>query len=681
MGKEKKLSASEPVTNKNFDFSSGNKGSVIKFKKKTNYILNNSVSLLVYLTAFFVFYFSRKHTLLLEKNYITLLEFLIISLISGSLLSGKFILTAQHEIYTIIKKLYISLIISLGMVSILLYMFDVTNISRYLLMGSIIIGFIIEVFYYLLKTENTEQTGVTKKVKISLNYFLTDGLILSVLCYLVIIRNIGVDNLNDNHRILLTTIYISWLFAAAITHRFNPIEVARTKWNAFALQIKFYILIISFMGFGVFLLQVKLQYLQYFIEAILFYSVISFIVFVALFAEKVTNKTDEVTSKFLRAYELKGPAISSVVRGNFVKYKFKNEEEHESSLKQKLQFEYLKDYGEVFRFLNRMLDLKSFDTRKTFIIRSVDLYNISVLPLNSHQLIINLHQLNDLRRINDYLRVINKRLLKGGVFAGALIPNKNRYKRYLNKYPYLAANLFAFADFIWKRVFPKTPITRNIYFTFTKGKDRALSLAEGLGRLVYCGFEVLDLTEMNGIVYFAARKAKEATTEQNPNYSPIFKMKRIGQNGKTIYVYKLRTMHPYSEYIQDFIYQHNSLEEGGKFKDDFRIPGWGIILRKLWVDELPMLINWFKGDLKLVGVRPISSHYMSLYSKEHQEIRKMFKPGLIPPFYADMPKTIEEIEISEKVYLEIYKHSPLKTDIKYLVKALNNILLKKKRSA
>jgi lipopolysaccharide/colanic/teichoic acid biosynthesis glycosyltransferase len=158
-------------------------------------------------------------------------------------------------------------------------------------------------------------------------------------------------------------------------------------------------------------------------------------------------------------------------------------------------------------------------------------------------------------------------------------------------------------------------------------------------------------------------------------------MRRIGKDGKIIYVYKLRTMHPYSEFIQDFVYRQNQLEEGGKFKDDFRIPGWGKIIRRLWIDELPMLFNWIKGDLKLVGVRPISNQYMSLYSKEHQELRKKFKPGLVPPFYADLPKTIEEIEKSERIYLEAYKKNPFRTDINYFLRALGNIVLKRKRSA
>jgi lipopolysaccharide/colanic/teichoic acid biosynthesis glycosyltransferase len=62
-------------------------------------------------------------------------------------------------------------------------------------------------------------------------------------------------------------------------------------------------------------------------------------------------------------------------------------------------------------------------------------------------------------------------------------------------------------------------------------------------------------------------------------------------------------------------------QEGGKFKDDFRITTWGRVLRKLWIDELPQFINFFKGELSLVGVRALSDHYFQLYPKDVQELR------------------------------------------------------------
>ena len=139
-------------------------------------------------------------------------------------------------------------------------------------------------------------------------------------------------------------------------------------------------------------------------------------------------------------------------------------------------------------------------------------------------------------------------------------------------------------------------------------------------------------------------------------------------------------MRPYSEYLQEYVFQKNDLQEGGKIKDDFRISPHGKIFRKFWIDELPMLINILKGDIKIVGVRPISKHFFSLYSKELQEMRTQFKPGFIPPFYVDLPKTMDEIMASELKYLKAYAKAPLKTDIKYFFLSFKNVLFKGARS-
>ncbi len=157
-------------------------------------------------------------------------------------------------------------------------------------------------------------------------------------------------------------------------------------------------------------------------------------------------------------------------------------------------------------------------------------------------------------------------------------------------------------------------------------------------------------------------------------------MRRAGKNGDSIYVYKLRTMHPFAEYLQEYIYEQNKLCEGGKFKNDIRVTTLGKFCRKFWLDEVPMILNVLKGDIKLIGVRPLSSHYLSLYSPELQKKRSTVKPGLLPPFYADMPKTLEDIMASELRYLEAYEKQPLKTDMRYFFKICNNIIVNKARS-
>lgn len=121
----------------------------------------------------------------------------------------------------------------------------------------------------------------------------------------------------------------------------------------------------------------------------------------------------------------------------------------------------------------------------------------------------------------------------------------------------------------------------------------------------------------------------------------------------------------------------SGLESSGKFKNDFRITTPGKWMRKYWIDELPMLINVLKGDMKLVGVRPLSAQYFNLYPEDVQRERCRYKPGLLPPFYADIPNTFPEIVESERRYLQAYSRSPLKTDLSYVLKIGYNIFWKR----
>ena len=67
-------------------------------------------------------------------------------------------------------------------------------------------------------------------------------------------------------------------------------------------------------------------------------------------------------------------------------------------------------------------------------------------------------------------------------------------------------------------------------------------------------------------------------------------------------------------------------------------------------------------------------------SEELQKERVKYKPGLLPPFYVDLPSTLDEIMKSEMKYLTLYKKAPYKTDITYFFLAIKNIVFKGARS-
>ncbi len=650
---------------------------------RRNYIINIVVSFLIYFLTFSFFHLLKKQTFYFNKESLILLGIYIASLIIGAVLSRKFKFKSHDAAYHTFKNLYLSIVISLASFIISVVILRIDFLMRSYVLGAFFSGLVIESLYFtiLSKYNKVQDISIITNKKLSVKYLIVDGIILTIFCYLTIISNLFPVNFKEKEFLLLSVTFIIWLISAATTHKFIPSVIANNRWNALELQSKFYLQIIAVVILSMLFLQIDTPSSIYFIRMLIGYVIVSSLVSMFLFGDKIKNKSDEATVVFLKAYEMSDPVIRTNHKNGNGKYCFNNIKVGESEAKRKLQFEFFKEYGDLFTMLETMIDLKSFDTRKTIITKSYEQNNLELSRPDSHQLFINLHVLNDQIKLNDYILNIRNSLVPGGVFVGAILPHHYRYKRYLKKHSYWLGSILYFMDFFWKRVFPKIPFTREIYSSFSKEQDRALSLAEGLGRLVYCGFKIIDLAVVDDVVYFAAAKNGLYLPTKKFFYSPVFKMKRIGKGGKNIYVYKFRTMYPYSEFIQDFVYEHNNLELGGKFKDDFRVPAWGRLFRKLWIDELPMLINLIKGDLKLVGVRPISEHYLSLYSKGHQKRRINFKPGLIPPFYADLPKTLEEIELSEKRYLDAYEKNPLKSDITYLFKSLNNIFLKHKRSA
>lgn len=96
---------------------------------------------------------------------------------------------------------------------------------------------------------------------------------------------------------------------------------------------------------------------------------------------------------------------------------------------------------------------------------------------------------------------------------------------------------------------------------------------------------------------------------------PFFFQERPGKNQKPFKIIKFKTMTDAKD------------QEGNLLPDNLRLTKLGRIMRKLSLDELPQLINVLKGDMSLVGPRPLLFKYIPLYSKE-QLRRHQVRPGI-----------------------------------------------------
>ena len=99
------------------------------------------------------------------------------------------------------------------------------------------------------------------------------------------------------------------------------------------------------------------------------------------------------------------------------------------------------------------------------------------------------------------------------------------------------------------------------------------------------------------------------------NFPILFKQSRPGLNGKIFNIYKFRTM------------ANDCDKDGNLLSDELRLTKFGKLLRSTSLDELPSLWNVLKGDMSLVGPRPLLVEYLPLYSSK-QARRHEVKPGI-----------------------------------------------------
>lgn len=291
-------------------------------------------------------------------------------------------------------------------------------------------------------------------------------------------------------------------------------------------------------------------------------------------------------------------------------------------------------------------------------------------------------KLNQIPKLNDFLDEWNHELQIGDQMDCISATSHQIFSMIKRKYPPVISHIIVFCAYFWHEMLPKIKQTRKLYYFFSGERHRLYSRAEILGRICRAGFKIEKEEDDNGFLHVFAIKRSEPLERDDTCESPLLRMMRTGKDGKLIKVYKFRTMHSYSQYIQDYVYEQNKLDHSGKLTDDFRVNFWGRLFRSSWLDEFPMIINVLKGDMKWVGVRPLTPHFFSLYTPEMQELRSKVKPGMLPPLYYEKktPIGLDEVQESERRYIEAYLKHPFRTDWKYFWGIVHNIVIKSKRS-
>lgn len=140
----------------------------------------------------------------------------------------------------------------------------------------------------------------------------------------------------------------------------------------------------------------------------------------------------------------------------------------------------------------------------------------------------------------------------------------------------------------------------------------------------------------------------------NMKGNPFFIQERPGKNGEIFKLIKFRSMTSEKD------------DKGVLLPDELRLKKYGKLLRKTSLDELPELINILKGDMAIIGPRPLLVEYLPLYN-EHQKRRHEVRPGLTG--YAQVNGR-NAISWQERFELDVWyvDHVSLINDLKIFIK-------------
>lgn len=155
--------------------------------------------------------------------------------------------------------------------------------------------------------------------------------------------------------------------------------------------------------------------------------------------------------------------------------------------------------------------------------------------------------------------------------------------------------------------------------------------------------------------------------------SPFYRHKRYGKGGRVFYLYKFRTMVPNADdMIKDFTpEQMKEWKENFKLKNDPRVTKFGKFLRVTSLDELPQLFNILKGDMSLVGPRPVIESELDWYGKDKDKFLSV-TPGLTGWWACNGRNCVK---YPERCALELYyvDHASILLDIKIILRTIVSV--------
>ncbi|MBJ06054.1 MAG: UDP-phosphate galactose phosphotransferase [Verrucomicrobiaceae bacterium] len=163
----------------------------------------------------------------------------------------------------------------------------------------------------------------------------------------------------------------------------------------------------------------------------------------------------------------------------------------------------------------------------------------------------------------------------------------------------------------------------------------------------------------------------------SPKGPIFFRQKRAGRYGKPFTMWKFRTMHADAEAQLDSVKKSEGNEMSGpvfKLENDPRVFGFGNFLRRTSIDELPQLLNVLRGDMSLVGPRPLPLYEVEQFAKSEHRRRLSVKPGITCLWQVGGRNKISSFEEWVRLDLKYIDNWSLWLDLKILLKTVPVVL-------
>ena len=155
----------------------------------------------------------------------------------------------------------------------------------------------------------------------------------------------------------------------------------------------------------------------------------------------------------------------------------------------------------------------------------------------------------------------------------------------------------------------------------------------------------------------------------------IYTQRRVGLNGKEFNIFKFRTMYTDADKRLENLLKNDlkAKEEWEKFfklKNDPRVTPIGKFLRKTSLDELPQFFNVLKGDMSIVGPRPVTKEELIKFYKDKAELYKSVRPGITGYWQVTSRNDITSYEERVKMDVWYIENQSFLLDLKIILKTV-----------